>query len=148
MREINWSEDDVKKIMQMNASGMDAKEIAWVFGKTPKAIYQMLYRRRKRGAIKRKLFRWEASDVEELNRLIELGHSAREIAAAMGRNYDAVTTKICWVKARAKEAARKQAAAPLASIEWRPISQHASTTAMLMGDPLPGRSALDRRANG
>lgn len=144
MKEINWTDDDIQRVMQMKARGMTTDAIAEAMGKTPKGIYQMLYRRRRGDARKRSLFAWTEADIAELKRLHALGYTTRGIADAMGRTLAAVATK------KGKVIGPKVApySAPTATIrEWRKVQnlQHSSITAMLCGDPLPGRSALDRR---
>lgn len=140
MREINWSEADVQRVMDMRAKGITTEAIAEALGKTPKGIYQMIYRR-KRGIVrKRTIYAWSEDDVAELKRLVALGKTTDQIATATGRTAAAVMTKKTMLRAKA---ARVE---PPEAIKWRPIPQHTNLTAMLMGDPVPGRSALDRRS--
>lgn len=142
MKEIGWSEDDIQKVLAMKVQGRATEHIAEAMGKTPKAIYQMLYRRRRGDVRKRALFVWTAHDVAELKRLSELGHSSREIAAMMGRTHAAVMTKRGVIKRQ--ESA--DIAVPLRPAHRHdPVPQYTDLTAAFFGDPLPGRSALDRR---
>lgn len=84
---------------------------------------------------------WMPIEEQVLRNLHGLGIPPATIAAALGRSVPAVKYRLDRQRAQAAIRARQARDADLAS---RRAPSPASTTALLMGDPAPGRSALDR----
>jgi hypothetical protein len=84
---------------------------------------------------------WLAIEDQVLRNLHGLGIPLSKIAAALGRSVPAVNYRLA--RLRAQTAIRERQARD-ADLESRRPQRPASTTALLMGDPAPGRSALDR----
>ena len=80
---------------------------------------------------------WTAAEIATLRRIWGT-MTPNEMAQQIGRSRSAVTGK-----AHDLGLFRKQDPAPKQAARVLPLP--ATTTALLMGDPLPGRSALDRR---
>jgi len=80
---------------------------------------------------------WTAAEIATLRRIWGT-MTPGEMARCIGRSRAAVTGK-----AHDLGLFRKQDPAPKQAARVLPLP--ATTTALLMGDPLPGRSALDRR---
>lgn len=92
---------------------------------------------------------WTPSDLTTLKGLLAKRHSTTEIAAIMGRSVHAVGAKRHAVLRAAGEASAQQetlrTAQALAERDHRLSLPPRSLTAAMMGDPEPGRSALDQR---
>lgn len=86
---------------------------------------------------------WTEEDWIALQRLHAEGKSWAEIDKALGR--PPRTSRSKWENERGKERVRADRAA--AATKLAP-AEHQSLTAAFCGDPLPGRSALDRKRNG
>lgn len=84
---------------------------------------------------------WTPEEFDELKRLRASGMMWEEVDAALGRTKGNSRSK--FENERSKDRVRSRVA-ETASRGAAP-SYHQSLTAELMGDPLPGRSALDRR---
>lgn len=82
---------------------------------------------------------WSAAEIATLRRICGT-MTPNEMARQIGRSRSAVTGK-----AHDLGLFRKQAEAREARQAAHVLPLPATTTALLMGDPLPGRSALDRR---
>lgn len=83
---------------------------------------------------------WSEEEWARLQRLRAQGESWTAIDEALGRKPKSSRSK--WENERAKERVRTNNAARAV----RPVpAEHQSITAAFFGDPLPGRSALDRR---
>lgn len=80
---------------------------------------------------------------DEVSRLIEMkrsGTDKRDIAAELGRTVESCANKLSSIVSLIKVPEPMEAA--------EPVVRHKSFTAFVMGDPLPGRSALDQRRAG
>jgi hypothetical protein len=83
---------------------------------------------------------WSEEEWAHLQRLRAQGESWSAIDEALGRKPS--TSRAKWENERGKERARAKSEARTV----RPApAEHQSLTASFFGDPLPGRSALDRR---
>lgn len=83
---------------------------------------------------------WTDADVATLHRMVGEGALFRDIDTALGRRPNSSAAKYAELRSKARAAelrAPKPSPAPTAS--------HATLTALIFGDPLPGRSALDQR---
>ncbi|WP_439399016.1 hypothetical protein ACRQ5Q_16795 [Bradyrhizobium sp. PMVTL-01] len=83
---------------------------------------------------------WTEEEWATLQRMRADGVSWSAIDQALGRQPKSSRSK--WENERAKERIRADKAAAASK---PPPAEHQSLTAAFFGDPLPGRSALDRR---
>lgn len=94
---------------------------------------------------------WSDNEVEKLQQLARQGLNVQEISKALGtktpvqvrHKTDRLRIKLAPVKA-----ANRSEAEMLRTANRVPPARYASRTAMMLGDPPLGRSALDQRGQG
>lgn len=103
---------------------------------------------------------WTAAEDARLVELLEAKRPWGEIAAAIGRSIGACTARRYALRSARRRnranrdrapgiawPARKEAEATALAMRAAALTAPRSLTAEIFGDPLPGRSALDRRAD-
>lgn len=99
--------------------------------------------------------RWTKADLAQLTRLWEVdGLTASEIAAVMGRTRNAIIGRVRRMNLsrrapgfRAADRERRSTVNPTYRAKPKPVRDTRDWFSRMMGDPLPGRSALDRKRN-
>lgn len=86
----------------------------------------------------------EAMESNLMAKAFYAGASAEEISEQFNRSIKYVMEQVRKYDRHQKEAIRRSAA-KRAREPRRVSGQHRDLTGLIMGDPLPGRSALDRR---
>lgn len=163
MRNILWTEEQTKILREMRGRDCDFEEIAKVVGRTKTSVkerwrwinmpeHQKKRRRASLNAARAVRQGWTRA---EMDRLLEARdvykQSWDEIAVLLGRPNGTVYSKYYYLKnlytGPRESIGSVQVPAPIAQ-EWRTRLALAprDITAALMGDPLPGYSALERRA--
>lgn len=144
---MKWTADDMSRLRDLfERQGLTARECAAALGRPLTAvktkIERMGMRRRDGGE-----GLWSPDESAELLRLFAQGRPARVIAARLKRSVHAVIAKRTHLRTAAGEVSAADAAATRARAErdYRLSLPPRSLTAALMGDPEPGRSALERR---
>lgn len=150
-----WSKDECDSLLAMIDSGMTDAACAPYFGVTKVAIGQK--RRKLRGPKPPESPPWTQEECAELLRRWKAGEHAHSISAAMNRTVWAVRCKYYDI---GSDQARLERLDQTNRV-YRPVKpdpaehamaaarqlQHKTVTASIFGDPLPGRSALDKRAS-
>lgn len=137
-----WTEEDDNRLEKLRKEGRSWRSIGDRLDRSEASCSaRMVFLRRQRGETMRSRLPWTDEDVAEVIRLREVENlSWSEIDRRMKRprgcsatKYDSLRRKIPTPRPKPPQAAHQ---AP------------ASLTAAILGDPLPGRSALDRRRAG
>lgn len=160
-----WTADDDARLEQMHADRVSWPEIATAFPGRSISLCQValtrIRARRARGQIKGRVAPWSDAETSTLLARRDAGERFEEIGASTGRTAIACRQRYN-VSKRAKgqpQRLRRHAGATkvrlLASVQPAPKPDlapsdlaPASLTAAFCGDPLPGRSALDRKRAG
>jgi hypothetical protein len=158
-----WTEDAEARLRKMMADGLSAGEAARKLGTTAASVLGKRWRlrggkdkrigirkRRKRGQkISPKSNWWTAEQLEAARSLSARGFTYAEIGKKIGRSAKAVNSKMRfrYVGPVVHEVERVRIPEfVLMERDVRLSNSPRSLTAELLGDPLPGYSALDRRA--
>jgi hypothetical protein len=154
-----WSDADNAKLVQLEAQSMPREEIAQRLRKTRQQVTAQIGRLRNRqksqagaataGTIGRRADLSMPWSAEEVERVLVLGATARgmrewsEIAAAHfpGRSAAACKQQYFHSRGARHDSASRVRSPALAESPREPQS----ITAVVLGDPPPGRSALDRQ---
>lgn len=145
-----WTREEVARLHELKARGLDDEQVGEMLGRTTPAVGIKL-RKLARGQIVRNVKAWSSQEIETLRNLRDkyrLGWD--EIGKRLGRPSGTVYHKYKYLEVSAPSGiitARISIPAPTEH-DWRKrqLLSHQTLTAALCGDPLPGYSALERRA--
>ncbi|SDD94290.1 hypothetical protein SAMN05216337_1017108 [Bradyrhizobium brasilense] len=150
---LPWTDDDRAKLLQLRADGNPWKDIALELGRpvlSCRTIHGNLVRASTPLAERKR--RWTEAEVAEMIRLREVEHKPwSQIDALLQRPDGGSAQKYEGLRLPKKPVAphltggRVNDAAAIADREKRRGLEHPTLTAAFFGDPLPGRSALDKR---
>ncbi|MHC2867957.1 hypothetical protein ACVIYH_009090 [Bradyrhizobium diazoefficiens] len=144
-----WLDADVEQLRQLVASNAGNVEIARITGRTVLSVKSKINRL----GIPARIKPQKSWPPEELAQLLMLKDEARlgwtEIGKRLGRSSGACWSKYHYVKNAApkNKVAQTEPVDQESHREWlhRMSLSPVNLTAALLGDPLPGYSALDRR---
>lgn len=149
---MKWTTKEVADLLAMRSSGVTIAQMATRFGRTGHAIYVKL------GKLDKPVFRvgrqeWSAAEKMQLVHLKEvMGLGWTEIGRRLNRPSGTVYSKYSYIKnftsTKHNDEPDKAKIPENTVSEWRSrrALSPSSLTAHFCGDPLPGYSALDRRA--
>jgi hypothetical protein len=86
-----WTDEDMAKLKELLAEGVDRNEISEQMGRTVGAVYQKMWRHDLLPEIETV---WPEARIAELKRLHKLGHSRSEIGKMMGTTKNAIIAKL------------------------------------------------------
>jgi hypothetical protein len=149
---MKWSDKEVSELLAMRESGASTVEMGRRLFRTRHAIYVKLAKLDK-PVIRQGQKEWSVAEKSQLVYLKEVvGLGWTEISRRMGRPSGTVYSKYAYIRNFASTKHNDQpvvAKIPQETIsEWRyrRALSPSNLTAHFCGDPLPGYSALDRRA--
>lgn len=156
-----WTPDEIALLEKLAADKVDRHEMARQCGHSAGSCLSTLslLRRRRReaaktganvslgkGDIKNPRRFWTEADVQTLIRLRNVeGKLFSEIDRELGRAEGASCTKFQGLRRPSAVAANTEV---IGYQTPKPLVPHSTLTAAVLGDPLPGRSALDRKREG
>lgn len=94
---------------------------------------------------------WTEDDIAVLRAQARVGKTVKQIGSIIGRHPETVRSKAKLLGIQLSFAARRHPKEPTVVVVRPPMptpKPHTSLTALVMGDPLPGRSALDQKRAG
>jgi hypothetical protein len=144
-----WTEQTKAQAQALFASGKSYQQIGEEMGRTRKSVQTMFARLRDGGGC-REIKPWSENDIATLKELRAQRRKPKEIAAVLRRDPDNVRSKIYYLE-QLYIAPRQNVSSvtipPKTMALWRERQNlsRRTLTASLMGDPLPGFSALERR---
>lgn len=150
---IPWSAEQIALLQELRAAKIPWETIAEQCGHSANscsAMHSMTRRRQikeAQGNAPKKAPRWSETDVSEMKRLRAEGLCFADIDSALGKGKGAACSK--WYSLRAPQRQRLSCnTARQDPVSRGALVEHVSLTAKFCGDPLPGRSALDRKRAG
>ena len=148
-----WSEEAVARLKELRAEGVNHAEIGRQLGRTRKAVAEKLIRLASGQVAVPPPRPWTAQEIEQLKYLRDTERrSWGEISRIMGRPSGTVSSKHHYLgnsfKLGRAESNANFIVPEEVKADWhrRQMLSHRTITAALCGDPLPGQSALERRA--
>lgn len=146
-----WLDDELARLRELVAANVGNVEIAKALGRSVLSVKSKINRLGMPARIKIQ----KAWPPEETAQLLRLRDECRlgwnEIAKRLGRPSGTCYSKYTYVKNSTpkNKVARPEPLNAESVREWlhRSSLSHQTLTAAIMGDPLPGYSALDRRAS-